>query len=265
MRDFTPRVNRRRGQSQSSKIFLVIILSIAILLQIPYPLLDGRALEIVTVLTVYFGAAAMFLHALLSFGSKFAFQYLAITTVFSFFIETVGVNTGWPFGVYEYSSTLGFFIFDVPLVVPFAWAMMAYPALIAARRVAGAWVFLYGGAILMGWDMFLDPQMVTAGRWTWEVTGASFPFAPEIPLSNPFGWLLSGLTLMAILHFTLPREHRKEAPSTLAADIFLGWSLVGGFISQFFFFDRPGLALFAGAIYGVILAPYFFTRWLNRA
>ena len=138
MRDFTPRANRRRGQSQRSKIFLVIILSIAILLQIPYPLLDGRALEIITVLTVYFGAAAMFVHALLSFGSKFAFQYLAITTVFSFFIETVGVNTGWPFGVYEYSSTLGFFIFDVPLVVPFAWAMMAYPALIAARRVAGA-------------------------------------------------------------------------------------------------------------------------------
>jgi len=25
------------------------------------------------------------------------------------------------------------------------------------------------------------------------------------------------------------------------------------------------LALFAGAIYGAILAPYFFTRWLNRA
>jgi putative membrane protein len=51
----------------------------------------------------------------------------------------------------------------------------------------------------------------------------------------------------------------------LAADIFLGWSLIGGFVSQFFFFDRPGLALFAGAIYGAILAPYFFTRWLNRA
>ena len=69
--------------------------------------------------------------------------------------------------------TLGVFIFDVPLVVLFAWTMMAYPALIAARRIARGWVFLYGGAILMGWDLFLDPQMVAAGRWTWEVTGAS--------------------------------------------------------------------------------------------
>jgi len=265
IRDFTPRANRRRGQSQRSKIFLTVVLAVAILLQIPYPLLDGKALEILTLLTVYFGAAAMLLHARLSFGNKFALTYLAITALFAWLIETIGVNTGWPFGVYEYSETLGLFIFDVPLVVLFAWTMMAYPALIAARRIARGWVFLYGGAILMGWDLFLDPQMVAAGRWTWEVTGASFPYAPEIPLSNPFGWLLSGLTLMAILNFVLPTERRKEAPSTMAADIFLGWSLVGGFIAQFFFFDRQGLALVAFLIYGAILAPYFFTRWLNRS
>jgi putative membrane protein len=265
IRDFTPRANRRRGQSQRSKAALIAVLSVAILLQIPYPLLDGRPLEILTLATVYSGAAAMLLHARLSFGNKFALAYLVITAVFALIIESIGVNTGWPFGVYEYSDTLGLFIFDVPLVVLFAWTMMAYPALIAARRIARGWVFLYGGAILMGWDLFLDPQMVTAGRWTWEVTGRSFPFAPEIPLSNAFGWLLSGLTLIAILHFILPTERRREAPSTLVVDIFLGWSLVGGFIAQFFFFGRQGLALVAFLIYGLILSPYFFTQWLNRS
>lgn len=265
IRDFTPRANRRRIQSQRSKVFLVLVLATAILLQIPYPLLDGRALEILTLLTVYSGAAAMLIHASMSFGNKFALTYLGITALFALVIESIGVNTGWPFGIYEYSKTLGLFIFDVPLVVLFAWTMMAYPALIAARRVAGGWVFLYGGAILMGWDLFLDPQMVTAGRWTWEVTGAAFPFAPEIPLSNPFGWLLSGLTLIAILHFILPTERRKEAPSTLVVDIYLAWSLIGGFVAQFFFFGRQGLALVALLIYGAILSPYFFTRWLNRA
>ena len=60
IRDFTPRANRRRGQSQRSKIFLIAIVGAAILLQIPYPLLDGRPLEILTLLTVYCGAAAMF-------------------------------------------------------------------------------------------------------------------------------------------------------------------------------------------------------------
>lgn len=265
IRDFTPRANRRRAQSARSKVLLAIVLAAAILLQIPYPLLDGRALEILTLATVYSGAAAMLLHARLSYGNKFALTYLAITGIFALIIESIGVNTGWPFGVYEYSRTLGIFIFDVPLVVLFAWMMMAYPALIAARRIAGGWVFLYGGAILMGWDLFLDPQMVAAGRWTWQVDGAAFPYAPEIPLSNPVGWLLSGLTLIAILHFVLPLERRKEAPSTLAVDIYLAWSLLGGFIAQFFFFGRQGLAAVAFLIYGAILAPYFFTQWLNRS
>ena len=75
IRDFTPRSNRRRVQSQRSKIFLGVVLATAILLQIPYPLLDGRALEILTLVTVYFGAAAMLLHARLSFGNKFALTY----------------------------------------------------------------------------------------------------------------------------------------------------------------------------------------------
>jgi uncharacterized membrane protein len=61
---------------------------------------------------------------------------------------------------------------------------------LAARRIAGNWVFLYGGAVLAAWDLFLDPLMVGAGRWTWEVPGAHVPFTPDIPLSNVFGWFL---------------------------------------------------------------------------
>ena len=94
IRDFTPRANHRRGQSQRSRIFLIVVLAAAILLQIPYPLLAGRPLEILTLVTVYCGAAAMLVHAWMSFGSKFALTYIAITTVFALVIETIGVNTG---------------------------------------------------------------------------------------------------------------------------------------------------------------------------
>ena len=46
IRDFTPRANRRRAQSTRTKVLLGIVLAAAILLQIPYPLLDGRALDL---------------------------------------------------------------------------------------------------------------------------------------------------------------------------------------------------------------------------
>jgi len=239
-------------------------LGIAILLQVSYPLLSGEALRVVTISTVYWGAGAMALHALLAFGARYAFTYLGIALSFGFLIELMGLKTGWPFGTYKYDPSLGPQLFDVPLVVPFAWAMIAHPILCAARRVAGNWVFLYGGFGLMAYDLFLDPQMVTAGRWTWEVTGSHVPFTPEVPLSNAFGWLLSGMALIAILHLVLPRDRRKTGVGFAAIDIFLIWTWFAGVISNLFFFDRPGIAFIFGLTFGAVLAPFIFSRWLGR-
>jgi putative membrane protein len=264
IRHYSPRRNRRHGISSRAQLALNLTLGIAILLQISYPLLGGEALRVVTISTVYWGAGAMALHALLAFGARYAFTYLGIALSFGFLIELMGLKTGWPFGTYEYDPSLGPQLFDVPLVVPFAWAMIAHPILCAARRVAGNWVFLYGGFGLMAYDLFLDPQMVTAGRWTWEVKGSHVPFTPEVPLSNAFGWLLSGIALIAILHVTLPRDRRKVSASFITIDIFLIWTWFAGVVSNLFFFDRPGIAFIFGLIFGAVLAPYIFSRWLGR-
>jgi putative membrane protein len=264
IRHYSPRRNRRRGISSRSQFALNLTLGIAILLQISYPLLSGEALRVVTISTVYWGAGAMALHALLAFGARYAFTYLGIALPFGFLIELLGLKTGWPFGTYEYDPSLGPQLFDVPLVVPFAWAMIAHPILCAARRLAGNWVFLYGGFGLMAYDLFLDPQMVTAGRWTWEVTGSHVPFTPEVPLSNAFGWLLSGMALIAILHLALPRDRRKVSASFITIDIFLIWTWFAGVVSNLFFFDRPGIAFIFGITFGAVLAPYIFSRWLGR-
>ena len=263
IRNYTPR-NRRRGVSPFANGIQVGTMCAALLLQIFYPLLAGEPLRIVTIATVYFGAAAMFVHARLCYGWKYLRNYLLITLPFAYLIELIGSNTGWPFGSYIYDASLGPQLIGIPLVVPFAWAMMAHPLLIVARRMSKHLAFLYGGFALMAWDLFLDPQMVRAGRWTWEVPGAHVPFQPEIPLSNAFGWLLSGITLMALLNIALPKERRKYGSSLLAADIFLAWSWFGGIVSNLFFFDRPGIAFFAGLIYTAALAPYIFVRWLGR-
>jgi len=221
-------------------------------------------LRLLTINVVYWGAGAMLLHALLAYGTRYALTYLFFTFFFALTIEHIGVMTQWPFGNYLYSGDLGLKIFEVPLVVPFAWIMMAHPVLTAARRIAGNWVFLYGGIALAAWDLFLDPMMVAEGRWTWVVTGAHVPFQPEIPLSNTFGWLLSGMFLIGVLHLITPRDKRKGGATFRTTDIFLLWTLFSGIIGNLFFFDRPGIAFFAGGIYGMVFAPYFFNRWLGR-
>ena len=264
MRQFIPRGNRRTGISSASSKFLYFFLSLAIILQIAYPLVDGDVLRYVTLATVGIGAVAMLLHAFYSFGFRYLITYFVTTFLFAILVEQVGVQTGWPFGSYVYDESLGVKILDVPIIVAFAWIMMAHPVLVAARRVTKEWTFLYGGAFLMAWDLFLDPQMVTAGRWTWDFSGSHVPFQPEIPLSNAVGWLFAGMGLIAILNVVLPHERRKESANSRSVDIFLTWTLFAGVVGNLFFFERAGIALFAGAIYSAIFSLYIFSRWFGR-
>ena len=264
IRHYNPRRNRRTGISSRAQGFLSTILAIAIILQIIYPLVDGEPLRLVTLATIYFAAATMVVHAYYAFGLRYASTYLTLTFVFALITEQVGLRTGWPFGTYSYNPSLGYQIFGVPLIVPFAWVMMAHPLLVAAKRVTKHWTFLYGGIAMMAWDLFLDPMMVAAHRWSWEFTGAHVPFEPEIPLSNAAGWLFAGMGLMALLHLVLPRERRKESANFTIVDLFLGWTLFAGVAGNLFFFHRPGVAFIGGTIFGVVLAPYAFSRWFGR-
>ncbi len=258
LRQFYPRKNMRRQVAGWKLFVLYATLVVAIGLQISYPLIEGEPLRLVTIATVYWAAAAMFLHAMLAYGVVYAMQFLFITFTYSLLVEQLGSKTGWPFGSYEYSGSLGYQIYGVPLVVPFAWVMLAHPIFIAARKVTKNWVFLYGGLGMMAWDLFLDPQMVSAERWVWDFTGTSVPFQPEIPLSNTFGWLLTGMGLMAILNLALRKDRRKVATSTAVPDFFLMWTWFSGVVGNLFFFDRPGVALIGGVVFGLVLLPYIF-------
>ncbi len=264
IRHYTPR-RRRHGISQRAKFALGGSLAVTILLQMSYPLIDGGLLTFVTIATVYMGALAMLLHAYLSYGAKYLTRYFAITVLFGYFIEFLGVHTGWPFGIYSYSSTLGFDLFGVPLVVPFAWVMMVHPSLVAARRMTTKWTFLYGALLLAGWDLFLDPQMVDAGRWTWEITGATIPFIDNVPLSNYFGWLLASMAITALLNVSLPFERRKESANLTAVTVLISWVLFSGIVGNLFFFDHAGLALLGALGFGAFAAPFIYKSALGES
>ncbi len=264
IRNYTPRRRERRGPSRFDNLLLWGSLAVAIAFQISYPLLDGEALRLITIGTVYAAACATLVNAYLSHGSVYVIRYFLITFTFGLLIEQIGVTTGWPFGNYSYDASLGAFLFNVPLVVPFAWMMLSHPLLIAARELSPRWTIVVGGFALMSWDLFLDPQMVSAGRWTWSDTTPHVPFQPEIPLSNTFGWLLSGILLMALLQLSLPRERRKNGVNTNAGDALLIWTWFSCVVGNLFFFSRPGVALVGGFSFFLFLFPYLLKRWINR-
>jgi len=258
LRQFYPKRNNRKGLGTWQLFALYSITAIAIGLQISYPLVDGEVLRLVTIATIYWAAGAMLLHALFAYGISYTLIFLLITFTYSLVIEQIGSLSGWPFGNYEYSGTLGYQIYGVPLVVPFAWVMIAHPILIAARKVTKNWVFLYGGLGMMAWDLFLDPLLVASERWIWDFTGPNVPLQPTIPLSNTFGWLLTGMGLMAILNKALRQDRRNTIDVPAIPNFFLAWTFFSGVVGNVFFFGTPGVALTGGVVFGLLMVPYVF-------
>jgi uncharacterized membrane protein len=234
-------------------------------LEIAYPLVDGAWLHRVTIATVVAFAATCVLHAVVHRGARWALGLVVVTAGGGLAAEAIGVRTGVPFGEYSYAGTLGPEVLDVPLVVPLAWTMMAYPVLLAARRLTRRWVVAVGAFGLMAWDVFLDPQMVGDGHWTWAHPTPSLPGVDGIPLTNFAGWLAVGALMMLVLTALLPRDDpHRPADESLPA-MLLGWTWLGYVLGNLFWFGTASVALVGGVLLGLLVLPYVWSLWQDRA
>ncbi len=217
----------------------VVLFAVTVLLQILYPLTGGGFRDGLTVTTVLVWAATSLSHAALTRGIAFAAGLFLISGGLGLAAEIVGTATGVPFGDYAYLDGLGPKWAHVPLVIPLAWVMMAYPALLVGRLLGRP---VIGGAVaLASWDLFLDPQMVMAGHWHFLGGG---PRLHGIPLTNTAGWLLVALLIMAALQL-LPTGP-ADADDRLPYALYL-WTYASSVLAAAVFFSRPGVAL-VGAI-----------------
>ncbi len=228
----------------------------SILAQIAWILVPAGDRQAVTTLVVGLFTAATVSHAWLSFGGRWTWLFSLIATGFGLGIELLGSRTGWPFGEYAYSPELQPQVLGVPLIVPLAWLMMAYPALLLARSLTTRWVVPLAAVGLTTWDFFLDPQMVGEGYWVWADPSPALPGIPGIPLQNYGGWLLGTLVLMALLD-RLPR-----ADADLRVPLLLyTWMWIGGVVANAVFLGRPGVALIGGAGMAVLGLPAALRWW----
>ncbi len=124
--------------------------------------------------------------------------------------ELAGTTYGIPFGAYSYTELLGLkWLGRVPLVIPLSWFTMAWPAWVIARRRYRGWAAVaVGAALLVAWDLALDPAMSSITRyWVWAEQGAYY----GMPLNNLFGWSVTGLVLLAVLGRTQPAPEGSAA------------------------------------------------------
>ena len=224
-----------------------------VLLQIGYPLTGGDVRTALTIATVVVFFLASTSHALVHRGARWTGGYVLVTGVLGLLAEAVGTATGFPFGAYDYADSLGAKLLGVPVVIPLAWGMFAYPCLVVGQRLArtplGA--AAVGGFALASWDLFLDPQMVEAGHWRFADVQASLPGAPGIPVSNYLGWLLVAWLMLGLLQLL----GRVRADDRVPGALFL-WTWGSSVLANAAFFGRPLVALTGGVVMGLVAVPY---------
>lgn len=251
-----------------------------ILLQITYILVAGEARRLVTIAVVMTFALAAVLHAVAVRGVAWGLAMALSVSVIALAVEAVGTATGFPFGAYSYTGTLGPEVADVPVLIPLAWLWMAYPCYLAGQALAGhtgvgrRWGWLVGAWTLASWDLFLDSMMVTDGHWVWDNPTPALPGIPGIPLTNYAGWIGTAIVMMlAIAVVTrlippapspsaalLPAPPSDSAPGRLPVDAVpaavLAWTYVGSVMANLVFLSRPATAAWGGLLMGLTAIPY---------
>jgi putative membrane protein len=107
-----------------------------------------------------------------------------------------------------------------------------------------------GGLALAAWDLFLDPQMVADGHWTWRFPEPALPGVPGVPLTNYAGWVWSR---------SADHRHAQGAPAAPVPErvpaAVLAWTWLGSTLGNLAFFDRPWVAVYGGVAMGRSSGP----------
>ena len=224
----------------------------AVGLQIAYPLVSEGVKDRLTVATVVVFAAASLSHAVVSRGWRVGLAALLVFSGGGLAVEVLGVATGFPFGDYVYVvDRLGPSLAEVPLVIPLAWSMLGWPAFVVARRIVpSAWPgVLVGGFALTAWDLFLDPQMVAEGYWTW--TGAGPYLLDGIPVTNYVAWLVVSVAMMAAM-WLVTAEREVGGDDTVPVVLYV-WTWAGSALAHAAFFGLPRSSLYGGLGMGAVV------------
>jgi len=137
-----------------------------------------------------------------------ALGWIGVLIAYTYAIELLGVATGWPYGSFEYTVSLGPMLGGVPVALPVFFIPLVVNAyllclLLLGSRAANGWLRLATViAAVVAMDVVLDPGAVALGFWSFG-GGAFF----GVPLSNYAGWVLSATVAVV----TLDRAFSLEA------------------------------------------------------
>jgi len=156
------------------------------------------------------------LHAAQRYGWAGIITFLVVCLAVSNLFENSSILTGFPFGHYYYTSSLGPKLFLVPLLIGPAYFGTGYLAWVLGTVLVGDVrprgnafttfaVPLIASFVMVAWDLGMDPTNSTIRHnWIWQQGGGYF----GVPLTNYLGWSFTVYVFCQLfalyLHFRKP-------------------------------------------------------------
>lgn len=135
--------------------------------------------------------------------------FFALACIIGFTADVIGANTHVFFGAYSYGNTLGYKIYNVPLLISINWFIVIYGAgmvtqsyesyMLKRLKEKGVVIqkkmrilsFIIDASFLSFlFDWVMEPVAVKLGFWQWE--------NGSIPESNYFSWIIVSAILLAL-------------------------------------------------------------------
>lgn len=135
-------------------------------------------------------------HEKITFNAIFS---LIVIGCFGFILEVAGVATKAIFGAYAYGDTLGWRVWDVPILMAINWIVPIYCTRLLAEKVSKQplLVALLGAVFMTALDFLLEPVAIFMDMWTWR--------GNDIPLENYLVWFVASF----IIHYTYQLMDKK--------------------------------------------------------
>lgn len=145
---------------------------------------------------------------------KSVFLAMLITFVGGFVIEFIGTKTGLLFGEYAYGESLGFKLFNVPLVIGLNWLIVVRSSLafteslVKVNRIITA---IFSGILCTFLDFLIEPVAIKYDFWHWS--------GNHIPIYNYLCWFAFSALFSFIFLLSKSRTNK------LAVPIFIIWTV----------------------------------------
>jgi putative membrane protein len=136
------------------------------------------------------------LYVVLLFHRPFDQRHVLVFTavmLFTFAIEAIGTKTGLLFGSYFYGPSLGFKLFETPLLIGVNWLVLVYGATAIVRSVKALrrWVPFSAAALMVVFDFIMEPVAMKTGMWSWA--------NDMVPLQNYLMWFVVAVIVVGVM------------------------------------------------------------------